>query len=308
MESILTVFADTKIFHGMSTKKTAFLLTFTAFLLSLIYATDAGLIFLDTIDYYINFVMLLVGGFECFSAGWVYGIEKQIESLGAPIVFTHMCTFFGSVIVACGLWFGLSNAEEALWAGFVGLASIYFIGMTVVSLLMHKRLKKQPERWTWKSMTYELMFKNIADLKTDLSSEVGYLPLFWALLVKFFIPPVILVLFGLSCAAENEDGTKVFGHYAGYVKFPYQVLGVLCVAFTGFLFLSSLVAPQMYNALQLPEEEPPKRSSSAVVHVEPEKIDIEKSDPSRTSENASRSSFAESMKPSKSFADAMIWH
>jgi hypothetical protein len=34
------------------------------------------------IDYYINFVMTLVGFLECFGAGWVYGIEEQIKSVG----------------------------------------------------------------------------------------------------------------------------------------------------------------------------------------------------------------------------------
>lgn len=52
------------------------------FLLGLIYATDAGLIFLDAVDYYINFVLLITGFFETFGAGWIYHIEEQIMSLG----------------------------------------------------------------------------------------------------------------------------------------------------------------------------------------------------------------------------------
>ena len=266
LEGFLTVLADTKLFRGVDRKKTSFVLAFGAFLLSLMYATDAGLIFLDTIDYYINFVMLLVGGFECFAAGWVYKIENQIENLGASIVFAHMATYFGSIIVGCGLWFGLSNADDALWAGFAGLVGSYVIGMTFVAILMHLRMKAHPGRWTWSSMTHELLFKNITYLKSDLSAVVGYLPFAWTLLIKFFIPPVILILFGLSCDAENADGTKVFGHYSGYVFSPYQILGLLCVVFTGFLFLSSLVVPQMYSALQAPDGEKPN-----AVHAEPQK-------------------------------------
>jgi SNF family Na+-dependent transporter len=267
VEVFLTVLADTKLFHGVSRKKTSFVLALGAFLLSLVYATDAGLIFLDTIDYYINFVMLLVGGFECIGAGWIYGIEKQIENLGAAIIFAHMTAYFGAVILACGLWFGLSNADDALWAGFVGLVGFYVLGMTVVALLMYQRMTMQPGRWTWGSIAYELLFKNIADLKSDLSEVVGYLPFAWTLLVKFFIPPVILILFGLACDEENADGTKVFGHYGGYVTLPYQVLGILCVAFTGFLFLSSLIVPQLYSPLERPGGE-----KARTVHAEPEKI------------------------------------
>lgn len=73
--------------------------------------------------------MLLVGGFECFSAGWIYKIEDQIESLGAAVVFAHITAYFGAFILACCLWFGLSNANDALWAGFVGLVGFYVLGM-----------------------------------------------------------------------------------------------------------------------------------------------------------------------------------
>lgn len=128
-------------------------------------------------------------------------------------------------------------------------------------------MKEYPGRWTWNSMTYEIHFKNIVTLQSDLSGVVGYLPFAWALLVKFFIPPVILVLFGLSCDAENANGQKVFGHYGGYVSSPYQVLGILCVVFTGFLFVSSLVAPKMYAALQRPDGEIMSKSS---VHAAPQ--------------------------------------
>ena len=127
---------------------------------------------------------------------------------------------------------------------------------------MKKQMDANPGKWTWSSMTYELMFQNIADLKNDLAEVVGYLPFFWTLLIKFFIPPVILILFGLSCDATNSDSTKVFGHYTGYVFTPYQLLGILCVFFTGFLFLSSLVLPNMYAWLQRPEIEDKKVEGS----------------------------------------------
>jgi len=245
LEGFLTVLGDTTLFGKKDRKITSFVVAFGAFLLSIIYATDAGLIFLDTIDYYINFVMLLVGGFECFSCGWIYKIDDQIANLGPALVFTHMCTFFGSVIVACVIWYGLDDPSSAFWAGFVGLASFYVIGMMLVGVLMNQRMKEFPGRWTWRSIIFELMLKNIADLRSDLSGVVGYLPFAWALLIKFFIPAVILILFGLSCDAESSNGQKVFGHYSGYVTFPYQTLGLLCVVFTGFLFMSSLIAPKM---------------------------------------------------------------
>lgn len=145
MEGILAVLGDTVTFRNTAKWKLSLGLTFCAFLCSLLYATDgknmdepihfekfssnrliliyvciyfcpAGLVFLDVVDYYINFVMLLVGGFECFTAGWTYTIDDQIKNLGKPVVFAYMMTTYGSVILASALWFSITNGT-AIWAG-----------------------------------------------------------------------------------------------------------------------------------------------------------------------------------------------
>jgi hypothetical protein len=46
------------------------------------YCTTLASNWLDAIDYYINFVDDLIGIFEDLGAGWVYGIEEQIKSVG----------------------------------------------------------------------------------------------------------------------------------------------------------------------------------------------------------------------------------
>ena len=100
IDGFLICLSDTAFLGHVNTKYSTLGLTVVAWLLSFMYATDAGLIFLDTIDYYINFVMLLVEGTECFAAGWIYNIEEQVDNLGASIVFSYMTTIFGSVILA----------------------------------------------------------------------------------------------------------------------------------------------------------------------------------------------------------------
>lgn len=252
VEAFLTVLQDAPLFEGVVRWKICLGLTVTAWLLSLIYATDAGLNFLDVIDYYINFVMLLVGGFEAFAAGWIFGIEDQISSLGANVVFAYMVTTFGSITLACCLWFGISG-DSALWAGFVGLILSYAIGMMFVTYLMSKN-KTGP----FKSMFYELMFKNVIGLKNDLSAVVGYIPTTWALLIKHFIPPVVIILFANLCNAETSSGDKTFGHYGGYPFRPYQILGILCVIFVAVLFFSSVAFPRMYDAFLKSDDLNPK--------------------------------------------------
>jgi len=191
--------------------------------------------------------MLFVGGIECFAAGWIYNIEEQIETLGASVVVAYIVTTFGSVVVACALWFGIndSDPDTALWAGFVGLIACYVIGMAFVFFMMHKKKQTDPGL-TWGGMCYALFMKNIMDLKRDLSQVVGFMPTIWAFLVKHFIPPIILILFALGA------DSKQFWSYEDYEKWPYQVLGILIVIFVGFLFISSLVFPQMYDFLSKP--------------------------------------------------------
>jgi len=205
LDAFLVCLNDSAFLEGVNPKKTAFVITIVAWLFSLLYATDAGLFFFDTIDYYINFVMLLVGAFHCFAAGWIYNLEEQVDNLGAPLVFSFMTTYGGSFLLACVIWFSAEDTTTGLWAGFVGLLLFFSIGMVYVSFLIKKGMN-QGELWSWRSAFYDLMFRNMIDLRDDLSVVVGHIPLIWAVLIKFVIPPVLLVLFSLGCAAKTSTG------------------------------------------------------------------------------------------------------
>ena len=98
------------------------------------------------------------------------------------------------------------------------------------------------------------------------------MPSVWAFLIKHFIPPIICILFSLNCDATTVvDGetVKKFGHYEGYPFKPYQILGILLVVFAGFLFVSSLVFPRMYDGMEKPPEE-----SVTVTDQADKKVDV----------------------------------
>lgn len=268
-EGFLIILCDTAFFKGVPKWKISTAITVLSFFFSLMYATDAGYYFFDTMDYYINFVMILVGAFECFSAGWVYNIEEQIDALGAQIVFTNMAVTFGSVTFACILWFSLDN-DSAVWAGFLGFFLFYGIGMLYTGYLMKKKIQEESlGSWAFRSMIYDLLFRNMMDLREDLSGVVGSLPIIWAALIKFFIPPVLLVLFAMGCDAES-GGTKIFSHYAGYPAAPYQILGVLVVVFALFILLSSFVAPKLFEIFTKQDSPlPPKAKSNTTLVIAP---------------------------------------
>merc|ERR1719148_68184 len=73
----------------------------------------------------------------------------------------------------------------------------------------------QGELWSWRSAFYDLMFRNMIDLRDDLSVVVGHIPLVWAVLIKFVIPPILLALFSLGCAAKTPTGETgtLLAHY-----------------------------------------------------------------------------------------------
>jgi len=249
LEGPLTVLLDRAGMETFPKWKAAALFSIVAFLFSIIYATDAGLIFLDTIDFYINFVLLLTGFFETFGAGWIYHLEEQIKTLGPEVVFTYMFTTFGSIIVACGLWFGLDN--NAVWGGFLGFFVCYFAGLGVTYILLKKKMVQEPQ-WTWKTITYELCLKNVMDLRAELSDVVGYMPWIWAFMMKNLIPHILLILFINLAQSDNAEGEPLFGHYGGYVTWPFQVLGILCVAFAGCLILVGAAMPAVYEPYDIP--------------------------------------------------------
>lgn len=222
---------------------------FIAFLFTLIYATDAGLIFLDTIDFYINFVMIFVGFLETFAAGWIYGIEEQIESLGREAVFTYMLANFGSVLLGSALWFGV-DVDNAVWAGFVGMILFYAIGIGATMYFLDKVKTANPEKFpTWTSIIYEISAKNIMDMKYKMEPVIGMVPTAWCFLVKQIIPHILLILFINLAQTQNKNGDPIFSNYEGYEAWPYQVLGILTFAFACFLFIIGFFFPDVYKFL-----------------------------------------------------------
>lgn len=193
----------------------------------------------------------LKGFFEAFAAGWIYGYQDQIEKLGIPAVCWYMFANFGSIAVACAVWFGAE--ENQVWGGFVALFLVYIAGIVMTGLCLRIRMQREPDRWTWGSIWYEIAFGNVMDLREQLSQSVGFLPWIWAFMIKQFLPHVILILFVNLAQSENDEG-PLFGNYGNYVSWPFQILGYGAVVFAGSLFLIGLFFPSLYDGLTLLDE------------------------------------------------------
>lgn len=199
---------------------------------------------MDVVDFYLNFLLLLLGFFQSFAAGWLFGIDYQIERLGGPLVFSYMITNFGPIILASTVWFFI-DADNVMWLGFMCLFVSYGAGMMTTVYLMAQRMQEEPDVWTWSSLLYEVTFRNVFDLKDQLTTVIGYLPGVWALLLKQFIPHVLLILFMNLAAASTSEGKSMFGNYSGYEGFPYQFVGIVFFSLVSMVIVIGFVCPDL---------------------------------------------------------------
>ena len=169
-----------------------------------------------------------------------------------------MITTFGSVLLASGLWFGLE--ENAIWAGFLALAITYSVGMavTIVLLLLRRMEEGEESSETLGAAMIDLAFGNMRDYKNTLEPVIGWVPTAWCLLVKHFIPQVLLILFINLATSENDDGKSVFGRYGDYPMEPYQAIGIFVVCLSIAVFFVGLLFPDVYSGLVSYDDEEPE--------------------------------------------------
>jgi len=246
VESGVTVLQDTVIFRNVPRRTLLIGYIVPSFLFGIIYCTDAGLIFLDVIDFYINFIMLLVGFLEAFGAAWACGMLDQYKIVGPKPIIAYLLTNFVPVAMAIGLWSG--QDRFAGWTGLVGAIGSWIVGLLVTHYLLMKRMSRQPGRWTKKSIWYECAFGNISRLRDQIQPVIGNIPFIWVILIKNLVPHTCIVLF--FNLLTSPDGA---GSFSGYAIRPYQLLGLLCFIFAIFLFFVGLLVPEVYAPLALPQ-------------------------------------------------------
>jgi hypothetical protein len=113
-------------------------------------------------------------------------------------------------------------------------------------------------KWTMKSLWYEVYFGNIVALRDRMQVHIGPVPFVWCVLMKHFIPHVLIILFvnlaqSTVVIGEVQLEAPLLGNYGGYPNAPYQILGILVVVFTLVLFLVGAIFPDLYAPLALPQ-------------------------------------------------------
>lgn len=253
LEAVVSVVKDSELGRNRDKKTITGALCFLGFISGIIYMSDAGLIFLESVDFYVNFSMIMIGFCKTFSAGWIYGLEDQLATFGPKIVYGYMLTTFGPVLITCIIWFWTASNVVV---GFLILFLLYGIGMLkcmneIKGLVLHN-----PNLgFTLKSALSELIMGNVIQLKNHLESSVGKIPAMWPYLIKHFIPQVLIILFFNLTGSRNAMGETLFGHYGAY-PFLYQMVGIFVVVLVFTILLVGLKRPDSLTKIAALDEQP----------------------------------------------------
>lgn len=245
VESAVTVLSDTVFFRDTSRRALIIGYIVPSFIFGIVYCTDSGINFLAVIDFYINFVMLLVGFLEGFGAAWAYGILELYESIGVKATISYMMSNFVPVIIASVFW--AQKERYDVWVGYASSVFFWQIGIWVTHYFLVQRMKRQPGRWTLRSIWFECAFGNICRLRDQIQPFTGHIPFIWVILMKNLVPHTCILLFINLLLSPDA------GNFGGLAIQPYQLLGILSFLFAIFLFLVGLLVPEVYEPLALPQ-------------------------------------------------------
>jgi len=261
LEAVITMLQDTRAFHTYSRRSIVTVTSVIGFLTSLCYCHDAGYNLMETIDYYINVVMLFVGICETLAACWAFRMEETIIVCGFLPTFLLFCSiFFSSLLAAVGGFIGGS-----ITAG-ITLGCLSALGFFTASLYFLKT--RGTMELGYKDKLYELLLGNVEylrfrfnrgshdDLMTAQTQKwYRVIPRSWSWNIKFGVPPIlILLLFNILCAeVDNDDGGQheevQFGTFRGLAT-GYQAIGMFVASFGIVMVFLGLACPQLFEGLE----------------------------------------------------------
>jgi hypothetical protein len=136
-------------------------------------------------------------------------------------------------------------------------------GRTVTIILLRRKLKTEESSETLCAAMIDLAFGNMRDYKNTLGKVIGWVPTARCLLIKHFIPQVLLILFINLAASENDDRKSVFGRYGDpypYPMKPYQASGIFVVCLSIAVFFVGLLFPDVYSGLVSYDDKEPEKA------------------------------------------------
>ena len=147
-------------FH-LNPRKTTKVICLVAAVISFLYATKAGLAWLDIVDHWTNMInLILIGILECIAIGWCFNLDKVLHQINRNTVNFKMPRMWfrlairyiapiALIILFCWNMYDLfvknnGNYGYAMWAECIGgwlVSALVFISGFIVKLIVNHKKK-----------------------------------------------------------------------------------------------------------------------------------------------------------------------
>lgn len=288
MEGMTSFMLDTKFLRQYGRKKVHTVNCILMFLLTSTLCGDNGLVLLDTLSEYVNFLLLFLGMVEAIAVGWIYRYGKTSSKCGSYA--NQMLTaayffpiFFGSIIgfgIASQADSKVEGEEELRGQGFaapLGFGLTLLLQAIMFPIFFYVASIDGNPKFTYKERLWDLFFGNVEHLRNEFNAGclgddydeallfTGIPKYYWTVCIKYISPAVLYILClivltkkkickGNACMGHKE-GTIVndFGNYDEYGPFWSGlaltiVCGGLVAIFIGFLLPPSFLEKFDYTA------------------------------------------------------------
>lgn len=250
VEAVTTALKDSTNFRRYSHVAVTGAVTVLALTISVFYSFDNGLTALDSVDYYVNnILMVFVGLMECVAVGWVYDIEQQSGQIGQKSVFIFAASWVIGTITAAVLTATVTLSGGDIYSGALGVP--IGAGIVLLGTILAYAYAEEPAE---ESKAYWLFLHNPEALRADLNTVVGHgdntkIPFVWSLLMKYFLPQLLT-----SLLVINVDTLATDNGYEGY-PVGYQILGILASCIPIVMCILAMAYPKCMEPWMRPETE-----------------------------------------------------
>lgn len=171
VEATSTVISDTPAGSKIPKKCIALLLCVSGMAMSTFFCFNWGFTYFDTVDHYLAvYLMLLLGIFQCFGAGWIWRFDEAVAAAGKKSVMVNFFGFWVTLVILGILaYFAFPNFS---WVS-MPVFWVLQIGVWTLSWL----LSKDPEtnsrcRWVdWYDLVFLSGVRHLARSMTKLSKD-----------------------------------------------------------------------------------------------------------------------------------------
>jgi len=231
MEGVNTFLLDTTFFRRFGRKKVHTWICLIGLSLTSFFACDSGLVLLDTLSEYVDFLLLFLGLVEAIAVGWVYRYGAIASKCGTYATRMFAFAFFVPIFFGSTVGFGLaSQPKDQPYATYLGFGLCFLLQAILFPIFFYVASIDGNPKFSYKERLWELFFGNVEHLRNEFNRGcidnydenwyfTGIPKYWWTVSLKFVAPFALYILVlikltetkaceGVNCMGQ-EDGTFV---------------------------------------------------------------------------------------------------